>query len=125
MKRTEVLVLVPALLGVAGCPTRNKYDETPAVRITSPSIDTTYTNGTVRITAAIDPVLELPIVLLENGIALTTLTPPSYAYDWVTSGAPEGTHTLVAEVAFSDGTARSAPVTVVVDRTPPTAPTRR
>ncbi len=120
MRLRHSLLLTPALLGIVGCPTRSKYDQTPAVRITSPTIETTYTNGTVRITAAIDPVLDLPIVLLENSTPLAILTPPSYSYDWPTAAVPEGDHTIVAEVALSSMTARSEPVTIVVDRTPPT-----
>jgi Big-like domain-containing protein len=120
MRLHHSLLLVSALLGIAGCPTRNKYSDTPSVRITSPGMDPMYTNGTVRITAALDPTLDLPIVVLDNGIHLTTLTGPSYSYDWITSGVNEGEHVIVAEVAFSNETARSAPVTIVVDRTPPT-----
>src|SRR6188474_772638 len=94
-------LLLPTILTTAGCPTRDKYDQMPTVHITSPAAVTTYTNGTVRITAAIDPVLELPIVLLENGSALATLSPPSFSFDWPTAGVPEGAHTITAEVTFS------------------------
>jgi hypothetical protein len=118
--RIPYCLLVAAFLGIAGCPTRSKYDQMPTVRITSPIPDPTYTNGTVRITAAIDPVLDLPVVLLENSTKLIVLTSPSYSYDWVTSAVSEGEHTIVAEVALSGGTVRSAPITIVVDRTPPT-----
>jgi hypothetical protein len=73
----------------------------------------------VRISAAIDPTLDLPITLLDNGIPLGTLVSPSYSWDWATAAVPEGTHTIVAEVALTSGPVRSDAVTIVVDRTPP------
>jgi hypothetical protein len=113
-------MLASALLGTSGCPTRDKYDRTPTVRITSPTADK-YTNGHVTITAAIQPDLELPIVLRRDGTTeLKTLEPPLYTFDWDTTSVPEGAHPIVAEVELSNGTARSAPVTIVVDRQPPT-----
>jgi len=113
-------LLLATILTTAACPTRDKYGQMPTLRITSPATNTTYTNGIVRITAAIDPVLELPIVLLENGTELATLMPPLFSFDWPTAGVLEGAHTITAEVAFSSETARSAPITIVVDRTRPT-----
>jgi uncharacterized lipoprotein YajG len=44
-------LLLATILTTAACPTRDKYGQTPTVRITSPATNTTYTNGTVRITA--------------------------------------------------------------------------
>ena len=120
MNLLRASLLVAALVGVSGCPTRNKYDHLPIVRITSPAPDT-YTNGTLTISAAIDPDLDLPIVLrLDDVGIIKTLASPSESYGWNTIGLPEGAHTLVAEVAFSSGPATSAPVIVNVDRTPPT-----
>jgi Bacterial Ig-like domain len=120
MNLVHASLLVSALAGVSGCPTRNKYDQLPIVRITSPAPDT-YTSGTVTITATIDPALDLPIVLrLDNDGIIKTLASPSESYVWNTIGVPEGAHTLVAEVAFSSGPATSAPVIVNVDRTRPT-----
>jgi len=113
-------MLISAVLGLAGCPTTSKYDPLPIVRITAPTIDTTYANSSVRISAAIEPPLDLPIQLRKDGAAFTTLMPPSYEYTWDTTKAIEASYTLTAEVDFSDETARSIPVTVVVDRTPPT-----
>jgi hypothetical protein len=114
------LALAAALLVLAGCPTRDKYGALPTVRLTSPSIFTTYTNATVHLTAAIDPPLDLPIVLwLDGTIPLTTLASPSDTFDWDTRGVSEGPHTIVAEVVFSRDSARSAAKTILVDRTPP------
>ena len=120
MTRVRPLMLVWALLCPAGCPTKTKYETLPTVRITSPTIGTTYTNGTVHITAAIDPPLDLPIELRKDGAAFTTLVPPAYEYSWDTTKAVEASYVLTAEVAFSNESATSAPVTIVVDRTPPT-----
>jgi len=120
MTRVRPLMLISAVLGLAGCPTKDKYDPLPTVRITSPTIDTTYTNGSLHIGAAIEPPLDVPIQLRKDGAAFTTLMPPSYEYTWDTTKTIEGAYTLTAEVDFSDATARSVPVTVVVDRTPPT-----
>lgn len=120
MKLLQACLFVSAVAGLCGCPTRSKYDQLPSVRITSPTADT-YTNETVTITATIDPVLDLPIVLrLDDDTIIKTLASPSESYVWNTIGLSEGAHTLVAEVAFSSGPATSAPVIVNVDRTSPT-----
>jgi hypothetical protein len=120
MIRVRPFMLVSASLCLAGCPTKTKYDMLPSVRITSPTIDATYTHGTVHVTAAIDPPLDLPIELRRDGAAFTTLVPPAYEYSWDTTKSVEASYVLTAEVAFSNDTARSGPVTIVVDRTPPT-----
>jgi hypothetical protein len=120
MKILHAFALFSGLAGVSGCPTRSKYDQLPIVRITSPAPDK-YTNGTVTITATIDPDLALPIVLrLDADRVIKTLASPSESYAWNTIGLPEGAHTLVAEVEFSSGPATSAPIIVNIDRTPPT-----
>jgi hypothetical protein len=118
MKPLHALVLASALAGILGCPTRKKYDRIPVVRITSPAPDT-HASGNVQIMATVDPAVELPIVLRVDDTALTTLTGPSVTFPWNTIGVTEAPHTLIAEVAFSDGVAASAPVIVTVDRTRP------
>lgn len=120
MKHLHIFALVTGLFGISGCPTRDKYDRLPAVLITAPAASPTYTNGTVPITAALDPALDVPIVLVDNGVDLATLVPPNDTFQWRTAGVPEGTHTIVAEARFSSGTVRSDPISIVVDRTPPT-----
>jgi hypothetical protein len=114
------LVALATTLGVAGCPTRDKYDPTPAVVLTSPSIAVTYTSGTVHVTAAIDPPLDLPIVLwLDGSIQLATLRSSADTFDWNTITATEGTHMIAAEISLSDRTVTSTAATIIVDRTPP------
>src|SRR5689334_14018291 len=120
MKHPHIFSLVAGLIGIAGCPTRDKYDQLPTVRITSPAAPTTYTHDIVPITAALDPALDVPIVLVDNGIELATLMPPHDRLEWNTAGVPEGTHTIIAEARFSSGIVRSGPISIVVDRTPPT-----
>src|SRR6266496_2265296 len=120
MTRVRTFMLVWALPCLAGCPTKDKYEPLPTVRLTAPTTDRTYTNGTVHITAALDPPLDLPIELRKDGAAFTTLVPPAYEYSWDTTKAVEASYVLTAEVAFSSGMATSAPLTIVVDRTPPT-----
>ena len=119
MTRVRPLMPVLALLCVAGCPTKTKYETLPTVRITSPTVGTTYTNGTVHITAAIDPALDLPIELRKDGATFTTLVPPAYEYSWDTTKAVEASYVLTAEVAFSNDTATSAPVTIALVRPSP------
>src|SRR3954452_10417992 len=120
MTRVRPLMLVSAVSCLAGCPTKEKYETLPAVRITAPTADRTYTNGAVHMTAAIDPPLDLPIELRKDGAAFTTLMPPAYEYSWDTTKAVEASYVLTAEVAFSTGTTTSEPLTIVVDRMPPT-----
>jgi hypothetical protein len=120
MRLRHFLLLATTLAGTAGCPTREKYDQVPAVRITAP-MGTVYTNGPVTITVAPDPDLDLPIVLrLDGTTVLKTLESPVYSFVWDTTSAPEGPHTIVAEIALSNGTARSDALTIVVDRQSPT-----
>jgi hypothetical protein len=120
MNRARGFILLSASLGIAGCPTREKYDHPPTVGITAPA-SPTYTKTNVRVTAALDPPLGLPIALHKDGAEFTTLVPPKYEYVWDTTKAIEGTYTLTAEVVFSDKAVKSDPVTIVVDRQPPTA----
>src|SRR6187431_3359608 len=102
MIRARVFILLSAALAIAGCPTRDKYDHPPTVRITSPSPSPAYTNTQIRLSAALDPPLDLPIVLHKDGAEFTTLSPPKYEYVWDTTKAIEGSYTVTAEVAFSD-----------------------
>ncbi|HMF43359.1 MAG TPA: Ig-like domain-containing protein [Polyangia bacterium] len=118
------MALATGLLGISGCPTRDKYARLPIVVITSPTASPTYTHDTVSITAALDPALDVPVVLVDNGIELATLMPPHDTLAWNTAGVPEGTHTIIAEARFSSEIVRSAPISIVVDRTPPTVSRR-
>jgi|KBSSwiStaDraftv2_1062776.scaffolds.fasta_scaffold66415_2 hypothetical protein len=120
MRRTEIVMVVLASLAIAGCPTRDKYDRLPAVRITSPTA-TTYTKGPVDIRVAIDDDLDLPVVLRIDGVPIKTLRSPAEAFAWDTTSVLEGPHMLMAEVELSNETLKSNAVTIIVDRQPPTA----
>ena len=74
---------------------------------------TTYTNGTVHV--VVEPQGGGPVVLRVDGSILTELAAAPFTYDWNTTALPEGPHALTASAhGFL-----TAPVTVVVDRTPP------
>jgi hypothetical protein len=120
MKLRGLLILASAVLGLSACPTRDKYDQAPLVTITTPTTDT-FTNGTIQIGVVTDPYLDLPIVLRRSdGVELMKLMPPNLSFSWNTMTVPEGSYTITAEVLLSNETLRSSPVTIVVDREPPT-----
>lgn len=82
----------------------------------------TVTNGKllVQIDVAGDSPAELHVQIDE--IELTRVSPP-YTFEWDTSPVTEGTHKLWAHYATKTRTYESARIDVVVDRTPPVAPT--
>jgi hypothetical protein len=121
--RSRILVLAVVGVGILGCPTREKYDQLPTVRITSPVVET-YTNKTVRITAQLDQEVDLPVALWANQLYLGTVRPPDYRLDWDTTAVPEAPYEVVAELEIAGRTVRSDTVRVVVDRTPPTVVSR-
>ncbi len=121
--RSRLLVLVMVSVGASGCPTREKYDQLPAVRITSPIVET-YTNRTVRITAQLDQDVDLPVALRANQLYLGTVSPPDYRFDWDTTTVPEAPYDVVAEIEIDGKTIRSDAIHVVVDRTAPTVVSR-
>ena len=92
----------------------------PTLVITSPANDT-HTNASVSVTVAVDQGATPPdqIALLENGTMITALSPP-FDYSWDTTKVAEGTYSLIAEATVAGTVVSSAPVTVIVDRTPPT-----
>jgi len=112
--------VVSASLAVAACPTRDKYDRPPTVRITTPTA-TTYTHGPVEIRAAIDHDLDLPVVFRVDGVQAKALPSAKEAFTWDTRSVLEGPHMVTAEVEFSNETAMSNAVTIIVDRQAPTA----
>jgi hypothetical protein len=87
-----------------------------SVSIVSP-LETVYTNGPVTVQLAVGGSVE-SVKLLVDGTALVTLPPP-YQYTWSTVGVPEAPHALTAQAQRGAETVTSAPLTVVVDRTPP------
>jgi hypothetical protein len=84
---------------------------------TSPS----YTNGSVSVSVQVTQDGGQPdeIEILKDGLAFRTLT-SALTFEWDTTGDTEGTHELVARAMLGGALVSSQPVTVVVDRTPPT-----
>jgi hypothetical protein len=59
------------------------------------------------------------VQLVGDGVLITTLSAPPYMFTWDTTGVAEGNHQIVAQAAVGGQIVASAPVTIVVDRTPP------
>jgi hypothetical protein len=99
-----------------------------ALTIQSPSA-TAYTKGTVDVQVSVSSDPQGSVVLLKNGVLLTTLSAP-YKYAWDTAPEPEGQYVLTARIrptnqGFDSPTdIVSPPRTVIVDRTPPTVVNR-
>lgn len=96
------------------------------VMLSSPS-GTAYVNGTVLFLATVKGATPTKVELLSNGTGLAEMAGPPYAYAWDTAGlsggasVPEGTYSITARATVDGRSVLSQPVTVVVDRTPPTA----
>ena len=101
---------------------------TPAleVTITSPST-TVFTNSSVLFLVTVKGASATKVELLSNDALLIDMEGPPYAYTWETSGSSghaavtEGTHSITARATVGGTQVTSAPVTVMVDRTSPTA----
>lgn len=116
-----------ALLGVlvlAGCPTRDQLQSdggAPAastIAITSP-VSTIYTNSSVTIAVTTNLQPTTPISILAGTAAVGTLTTPGNSFQWDTTFVPEGTYAVTAQATVGSAIITSAPVTIIVDRTPP------
>jgi hypothetical protein len=99
--------------------TREVIVSLPTLTITSPA-NGVHTNGTVNIavTLADGDTPPASISILENGATITMVSSP-FQYAWDTTSVPEGTYTVVAQTTVGGRVAASAPINVVVDRTPP------
>lgn len=95
------------------------------VTIASPS-GTVYVNGGVLFLATVKGGTPTKVELLSNDAGLAEMAGPPYAYAWDTAGlsggapVPEGTYSVAARATVDGRSVVSQPVTVVVDRTPPT-----
>jgi hypothetical protein len=93
----------------------------PSLQITSPAV-LSYTNGAVTVTVAATGFPSPPTVTLyvDDSAVPTQLAPASnYRLLWPTANVAEGSRTLRAQARYEGRDIVSAPVTVVVDRTPP------
>jgi hypothetical protein len=99
--------------------------KTSTISIVSPP-SPVYTNQTVVVTVEVGAGTagSHGVQLLENGVLFTTLSAPPYTFSWDTTTVAEGSYQLVAQVDVDGEIVASAPLTVVVDRTPPTIVSR-
>lgn len=100
-----------------------KEDTKPVVGVllTSPANGIHLQGGMVRVEIGYRDNAPDRLELLRDGTAIAELVLPTYWYSWNVGVEPEGEHQLVARAWLGDSSFDSAPVTVVVDRTPPTA----
>jgi hypothetical protein len=96
------------------------------ISITRPS-SPAQTNGTIRIQIAFTPTSSAPpqAELLIDDTTSVSIDAP-FAYDWNTSNPaiPEGAHQVKARATVGAQVIMSAPVTIVVDRHPPSITNR-
>jgi hypothetical protein len=98
---------------------------TPSLAITSPG-SPAYTNKSVEVTISVtgDTAASRSVQLLENGTLLSTISGPPYDFKWDTAAVDEGSYQLVAQMDVAGQIIASVPVTIIVDRTPPTIVSR-
>jgi Bacterial Ig-like domain/Bacterial Ig domain len=133
MSLKQLLILL-SVLALTGCPTRSKGvtsdrgdggDNTdaapPSLQITSPASGS-YANAsvTVVIQAGGSAATSQVSVYVDQGV--TPLQPANTPnnFVWDTTTVSESAHTLVAKATVNGKDIESAPITVHVDRTPPT-----
>jgi hypothetical protein len=91
------------------------------IAIVSPT-SPAYTNKTITIQVSVGDTSGAAhaVRLLYDGATLTDIGAPPYTFDWNTTTVTEKSYQLVAQTTAGGETVASAPVTIVVDRTPPT-----
>jgi hypothetical protein len=90
--------------------------------IAAPVGPTVYVNAIVTIQVGLDPGTPAPgtIEILKNGSMLASVSSAPYSSDWDTTTETEGTYQISARTTVAGRTLTANPVTVVVDRKPPT-----
>jgi hypothetical protein len=93
-----------------------------SIVISAPATSPAYTNGKLAVQVSFTPATSMPtnVELLEGDTQIATLTGPSFSFSWDTTTEAEGTYMLTARAEIDGRTVTSPPVSVVVDRTPPT-----
>lgn len=124
MRPSTVFVSAFGVLLAAGCPTRDQLSNIDGgggigIAIIFPST-TTYTNGLVAIEVSVMPPKAATISVVAGSMTLGTITPPETTFTWDTASVGEGSYQVTAQVTVNSKTVMSNPVTIVVDRTPPT-----
>jgi hypothetical protein len=91
------------------------------IAIVSPT-SPAYTNATVTIQVSVGDAggASNAVRLLADGATLADIAAPPYTFDWDTTTVAEKSYQIVAQTAAAGQIIASAPVTIVVDRTPPT-----
>jgi hypothetical protein len=83
-----------------------------------------YTNTDVLVQAQVAGGASGPVDILLDGALLGTVTDSSgsgvYTYSWATKSVAEGGYQLTARITAGTASLLSTPVTVYIDRTPPT-----
>jgi hypothetical protein len=90
----------------------------PTISITSPSAAPFYTNGTVLLQFSYSPTPDAVNVLVDA--AILAAAPALNMFSLDTTSLSEGTHIINAQGSFGGMAVTSAPLTIIVDRTPPT-----
>ncbi len=102
-------------------------DVPPTVSMTAPAAGSFVKGNAVTLSADATDNLGVTRVEFYDGAALvstdTTATVNSYSVPWNTTLVAAGSHTLTAKAFDANGSTTSAPVTVTVDNTAPTAVT--
>jgi hypothetical protein len=89
--------------------------------ISAPTSSPTYTNARVTVQVSFDSRTTPPaqVSLFKDDTKLTDLLAP-FSFEWDTTREPEGSYSLTARAQLGGPLVTSAPVTIIVDRTPPT-----
>jgi hypothetical protein len=97
-----------------------------SIFISSP-VGTVYVNAKVVIQVGFASGATVPasvdLLTDSSSTPLASIGAP-FSFTWDTTNNPEGRYSITARATFGTGVATSAPVTVIVDRTPPTLVSR-
>lgn len=115
--RSALWVTAALALACVEAPAKPKVN----VVLNYPADGTHLQGGLVRVEVAYSDQAPDRFELLCDGAVIAEFVLPTYWHDWDADAEPEGEHVLVARAWLGDSSFDSAPVTVVVDRTPPTA----
>src|SRR4051794_25333435 len=91
------------------------------IAIVSPT-SPAYTNKTITIQVSVGDAAggSHAVRLLADGATLADIAAPPYSFDWDTTSVAEKSYQIIAQTTAAGQIVASAPVTIVVDRTPPT-----
>ena len=90
------------------------------VNITAPATSPAYARAGLPVAVSVAGLTPDRIDFYSDARFIGTVTPPTLGFTWDTTTEAEGSHALVAKAFVGTTEFDSLPVTVVVDRTPPT-----